>query len=89
MADDILIYGKDQGEHDDNLRKFLKRVCECGLKLNKKKCRFHMTTTIHRAHPHVRRCETGSQESMCNQKHGSAQKLSGSETFPRTCELHG
>ena len=29
--------------HDDNLRKFLKRARECRLKLNKKKCRFHMT----------------------------------------------
>ena len=43
MADDILIYGKDQAEPDDNLRKVLKRARECGLKLNKKKCRFHMT----------------------------------------------
>ena len=42
VADDILIYGKDQTEHDDNLRKCLKRARECGLKLNKKKCRFHM-----------------------------------------------
>ena len=43
VADDILIYGKDQAEHNDNLRKFPKRARECGLKLNKKKCRFHMT----------------------------------------------
>ena len=43
MADDILIDGKDRAEHDDNLRKFLKRGRECGLKLNKKNCRFHMT----------------------------------------------
>ena len=43
VADDTLIYGKDQTEHDNNLRKFLKRARECGLKLNKKKCKFHMT----------------------------------------------
>ena len=43
MADDILIYGKDQTERDDNLRKIIKRARKCGLKLNKKKCRFHMT----------------------------------------------
>ena len=43
VADDILMCGKDQAEHDDNLRTFLKRARECGLKLNKKKCRFHMT----------------------------------------------
>ena len=43
VANGILIYGKDQAEHDDNLSIFLKRARECGLKLNKKKCRFHMT----------------------------------------------
>ena len=43
MADDILIYGNDRATHDENVRKFLKRVSECKLKLNKKKCRFHMT----------------------------------------------
>ena len=43
VADDILIYGKDRGEHDENLRKFFKRASKCELKLNKKKCRFHMT----------------------------------------------
>ena len=43
VADDILIYGKDRAEHDENLRKILKRASKCELKLNKKKCRFHMT----------------------------------------------
>ena len=43
VADDILIYGKDRAEHDDYLRKCLKRASKCELKLNKKKCRFHMT----------------------------------------------
>ena len=86
MADDLLIYGKDQAEHDDNLRKFLKRAIECGLKLNKKKCIFHMTEV-----PNIRHIfmSEGSQEGVCNQKHESAQKHRGSETFPRTCELHG
>ena len=43
VANDIPIYGKDQAEYDDNLIKFLKRIRECGLKLNKKKCIFHIT----------------------------------------------
>ena len=43
MADDLLIYGKDRATHDGNMRKFLKRACECKLKLNKKKCRCDMT----------------------------------------------
>ena len=50
VADDILIYGKDQAEHDDNLRNILKRARECGLKLNKKKCRFHMTEVPYIGH---------------------------------------
>ena len=28
VADDLLIYGKDEAEHDDNLRKLLKRARE-------------------------------------------------------------
>ena len=43
MAYDILIYGKDRPNHDDNRRNMLKCACETGLKLSKKKCRFHMS----------------------------------------------
>ena len=43
MADDLLVYGKDRATHGENMRKFLKRASECKLKLNKKKCRFHIT----------------------------------------------
>ena len=39
-ADDIVIYGKDQNEHDNRLRAFLKRMQDLGLTLNPAKCQF-------------------------------------------------
>ena len=38
IADDIIIHGKDDTEHDRRLHKFMKVTREHGLVLNKKKC---------------------------------------------------
>ena len=38
IADDIIIHGKDNAEHDRRLHKFMKVTREHGLVLNKKKC---------------------------------------------------
>ena len=38
IADDIIIHGKDDVEHDRRLHKFMKVTREHGLVLNKKKC---------------------------------------------------
>ena len=43
VADDILIYGENRATHDRCVRGLLQRASECGLKLNKAKCRFAMT----------------------------------------------
>lgn len=40
MTDDILVFGKDQDEHDVRLREALKRIEEAGLTLNRDKCQF-------------------------------------------------
>ena len=40
IADDVLIWGCTDGEHDKRIRLFLQRCCELGLALNKDKCRF-------------------------------------------------
>ena len=40
IADDIIVYGKGQKEHDARLDAVLCRLSECGLTLNKKKCQF-------------------------------------------------
>ena len=41
VADDILIYGDSEEQHDSNLRNLLTRCRENGLKLNKEKSMFH------------------------------------------------
>ena len=38
IVDDVLIWGRNNEEHDARLQKFLKRVEKIGLKLNRKKC---------------------------------------------------
>ena len=40
LIDDILIFGKDQQEHDDHLYAVMKRLQEAGLTLNWAKCEF-------------------------------------------------
>lgn len=40
QMDDILIYGSDQTEHDERVRRVLQRLEETGITLNKEKCEF-------------------------------------------------
>lgn len=42
-ADDIIVFGKDQDEHDKTLRLVLQRLREKNLTLNKAKCEFNMS----------------------------------------------
>jgi hypothetical protein len=44
LIDDVLIYGKDQEEHDQRLAAVLDRLAERGVTLNIKKCQFKKTT---------------------------------------------
>lgn len=41
--DDIIVFGRNNEEHDKALKEVHKRVQESGLKLNKKKCFFKVT----------------------------------------------
>ncbi|XP_062511800.1 uncharacterized protein K02A2.6-like [Corticium candelabrum] len=43
IADDLIVYGPDQGTHDANLFRVLDRLRECGLTLNLQKCWFRRT----------------------------------------------
>jgi len=40
MMDDVLIFGKDQGEHDTHLETVLKCLVSAGVTLNPNKCEF-------------------------------------------------
>ena len=42
VADDIIIWGSSDAEHDDRLRKFLQRCQSVGIVLNKEKCQFRL-----------------------------------------------
>jgi hypothetical protein len=43
MADDVLVFGRDQAEHDANLHAVLARLEQSGLTLNGPKCQFNRT----------------------------------------------
>ena len=42
IADDLIVHGKDAGEHDKNLHAVLQRLRERGLTLNGAKCQFRL-----------------------------------------------
>ena len=44
MIDDILIYGRNQEEHDTRLAATMGRLEKCGITLNYEKCQFSMTS---------------------------------------------
>lgn len=38
--DDILVFGRDEGKHDERLKRVLRRLEESGMTLNREKCEF-------------------------------------------------
>lgn len=46
MVDDVLVHGKTQEEHDQNLAKVLQRLSEANLTLNAEKCRFSCSKVV-------------------------------------------
>ena len=44
IGDDIIVYGKTEQEHDENLDKCLQRLYDRGLRLNQSKCKFDSNT---------------------------------------------
>jgi len=46
ISDDIIVHGKDQATHDERLHAAMKRLRECGLTLNRKKCQFNMDRLV-------------------------------------------
>jgi hypothetical protein len=43
IADDIIVHGANEEEHDNRLLKVFERLSEVGLTLNKEKCSFKMS----------------------------------------------
>lgn len=50
MLDDLIVTGRDDGEHLDNLREVFKRCKEAGFQLNKDKCQFFKTQVEYLGH---------------------------------------
>ena len=50
ISDDIIVFGKDQEDHDKNLRGVLQRLQEYNVRLNKDKCSFSKTEVMFYGH---------------------------------------
>jgi hypothetical protein len=50
ISDDIILYGKDQLEHDLNLQAGLKRLSDCNVRLKKDKCHFSQSQVCFYGH---------------------------------------
>ena len=48
--DDIIVYGKDESEHDRHLNNVLKKLQDAGLRLNPSKCQFHLSELSYLGH---------------------------------------
>nr|XP_054761486.1 uncharacterized protein K02A2.6-like [Lytechinus pictus] len=48
--DDVIVYGKDKTEHDKRLTDVLTRMQNFGIRLNNKKCKFHLTELSYLGH---------------------------------------
>ncbi|KAK2557546.1 Retrovirus-related Pol polyprotein from transposon 17.6 [Acropora cervicornis] len=47
VSDDILMYGKNQEEHDENLKKLFKKATEKKITFNKEKCEFNTQSCVY------------------------------------------
>ena len=50
ISDDIIVYGRDEKEHDENLRRVLTRLEENNAKLNREKCSFRQRQVVFFGH---------------------------------------
>ena len=48
--DDVLVIGSTLEEHNQNLEKVLERICQAGLRLKPKKCKFARTSVVYLGH---------------------------------------
>ncbi|KAJ8047536.1 hypothetical protein HOLleu_06562 [Holothuria leucospilota] len=50
ISDDIIVYGKSQHEHDENLQRVFQRLIECGARLNREKCKISQPKVVYYGH---------------------------------------
>ena len=48
--DDIIVWGSTKEEHDENLKRVIQVITEAGLKLNKEKCEFGVSSLLYLGH---------------------------------------
>ena len=81
--DDVVVFGKTDEEHDENLNKVMRRIFESGLKLNKEKCSYKQEQIeFLGTHDSCRRDRNGPDKDICNTEFGPSNKYHGTKTIP-------
>ena len=65
IADDLIVHGKNNEEHDRNLHRVLQRLEEKNLTLNPQKCQFRMDNSLHGTSSVKVRYWSNRRESLC------------------------
>lgn len=75
--DDLLVYGKDQKQHDERLQAVLDKIARAGMTLNKEKCKFSASSVEFLGHL------------IDQQGIHAGPRLQGILDFPRPTDIHG
>jgi len=71
LIDDVLIFGKDQKEHDSRLTAALEKIQAAGVTLNKDKCEFNKISLTFLGHTiDGKGISPDPPENSCNQQDG-------------------
>ena len=88
IADDMIIYGRSDLEHDKHLLNFLEDCRRNTLTLNPDKMQFRLPTRFILWTPvECQGAQSRSKENHSSEKDESTQRCGDNEEFPRTCEL--
>ena len=74
IADDVLIYGRDDADHDSSLEGFMKRCQQKGIKLNGTKLEYKCKEVPFHGHVDIRGPEARSTESPGNYRNAVTRK---------------
>ena len=88
IADDMIIYGRSDLEHDKHLINFLEVCRKNTLTLNPDKMQFRLPQVSFFGHQwSAKGAQSRSKENCSSEKDESTQRCGDNEEFPRTCEL--
>ena len=92
IADDVVVYGRDEKDHDRNLHEAMEKTRKSGIKLNDRpeKCQVKKESVKFYGNMYTTEGTiTRSEQGICDQSHSTTQQQGRTSYFSRNGELHG